>query len=152
MMKMSSIPADLEAFTARMLAPHDHHAILVYSNEALWNTVIAVCLALHLVGVRHLADTWPQRTEGGLAKTVRWVAGGSFSLYLVHYPTLHLLDATLPETLPAYNLVLLLLTLSICFGFATLFERPIRQYRAVLLNTWERIAPHLPLTGRRSMS
>ncbi|MBO6882599.1 MAG: sterol desaturase family protein [Marivita sp.] len=152
MMKMSSIPADLESFTARLLAPHDHHAILVYSNEVLWNSVIALCLALHLVGVRYLADTWPERTEGGIAKTVRWVAGGSFSLYLVHYPTLHLLDATLPETLPAYNLVFLLLTLSICFGFATLFERPIRQYRAALLKTWDRLAPHVPAMNRRSVS
>jgi peptidoglycan/LPS O-acetylase OafA/YrhL len=152
MMKMSSIPADLESFTARLLAPHDHHAILVYSNEVLWNSVIALCLALHLVGVRYLADTWPERTEGGIAKTVRWVAGGSFSLYLVHYPTLHLLDATLPETLPAYNLVFLLLTLSICFGFAALFERPIRQYRAVLVRLWERLAPHVPVMNRRSVS
>lgn len=152
MMKISSIPADLEGFTAQILAPHDHHAVLVYSNEVLWNTVIAVCLALHLVGVRHLADTWPQRSEGGLAKTVRWVAGGSFSLYLVHYPTLHLLDATLPEALPAYNLVLLVLTLAICFGFASLFERPIRQYRAVLYKGWDRIAPYMPIAGRRSMS
>jgi sterol desaturase/sphingolipid hydroxylase (fatty acid hydroxylase superfamily)/peptidoglycan/LPS O-acetylase OafA/YrhL len=152
MMKMSSIPADLEGVTARVLAPHDHHAVLVYSNEVLWNCVIALCLALHLVGVRHLAGTWPKRTEGGFAKTVRWIAGGSFSLYLVHYPTLHLLDATLPETLPAYNLVLLMLTLSICFGFAALFERPIRQYRAVLLNIWSRIAPHMPAPARRSVS
>lgn len=151
-MKMSSIPADLESLTASMLAPHDHHVILVYSNEALWNTVIALCLALHLVGVRHLADTWPERTENALSRSLRWVAGGSFSLYLMHYPTLHLLDATLPETLPGYNLWLLVLTLSICFGFAALFERPIRQYRSGLVKTWERLAPHVPIASRRSMS
>lgn len=148
MMKVSSIPADLESLTARVLAPHDHHAVLVYSNEVLWNTIIAVCLALHLVGIRHLARTWPERQEKTIAKTIRWIAGGSFSLYLMHYPTLHLLDATLPETLPAYNLWLLVLTLAICFAFAALFERPIKQYRTALINVWERIAEHMPVLRR----
>ncbi|WP_439121937.1 sterol desaturase family protein [Marivita sp.] len=150
-MKMSAIPADLESLTARLLAPNDHHAVLVYSNEVLWNTVIAVCLALHLVGVRHLAATWENRPERALAKSIRWVAGGSFSLYLMHYPTLHLLDATLPETMPGYQLWLLGLTLAICFGFAALFERPIRQYRAGLVKIWERLAPHVPTIGRRTV-
>lgn len=63
-----------------------------------------------------------------------------FSLYLVHYPTLHLLDATLPATLPAYNLWLSGFTLAICFGFAALFERPLRQFRSMSHRIWALIA------------
>jgi hypothetical protein len=47
----------------------------------------------------------------------------------MHYPALQLLDAALPETLPLYDLWLLGLTLAICFGFAALFERPLKAYR-----------------------
>lgn len=141
LIKISVLPTYLEIQTAKALLPLSHHDVLVYSNEFLWNTIIAICLAVHLSGVRKLAESWTPRLDGGFAKGVRWVAGGSFSLYLVHYPTLHLLDSTLPETLPGYQLWLLGITLAVCFGFAALFERPIRQYRAGLIRMWERFRP-----------
>lgn len=135
LLKVSGTPQVLEAMTANALAPHNHHAVLVYSNEVLWNTILAVGVAVHLAGVHRLCAGKTARIEGAFAKSLRWVAGGSFSLYLVHYPTLHLLDATLPESLPAYNLWLLGATLAICFAFAAMFERPLKQYR-----TWTRRA------------
>ncbi|WP_170426172.1 sterol desaturase family protein [Ruegeria arenilitoris] len=131
-MKVVNLPGLLEQFTIKVFHPHNHHLILVYSDEVIWNTIIAVFVAIHLLGVRRITQGMSIPEESLFSRTVRWIAGASFSLYLVHYPTLHLLDAVLPEGLPGYDLCLLGLTLATCFGFAALFERPLKQYRAVL--------------------
>lgn len=135
-LKVTNVPEWLANFTFQLFQPHNYHAILVYSDEVLWNSVIAFCIAVHLYGVRVLTEDLPMPDDSLIARSVRWIAGGSFSLYLVHYPTLHLLDAVLPEELPGYDLWLLGLTLTICFGFAALFERPLKQYRATLKRAW----------------
>lgn len=147
--KTLGVPRMLENFTAAALQPLNHHAFLLYSDEVLWNTIIAVCVALHLIGVWRLARNIPRHPEGAIAKAVRWVAGGSFSLYLVHYPTLHLLDATLPETLPGYNFWLLGLTLATCFGFSYLFERPLKQFRAQIMGLLKRIINTPPARSKQ---
>ncbi|WP_318327194.1 sterol desaturase family protein [Sulfitobacter sp. D35] len=139
-LKVAKLPNILENLTIAVLQPVNHHDLLVYSNEVLWNTVIALLLAVHLIAIWALAQDGARRAEGRFARLVRWIAGGSFSLYLVHYPTLHLLDATLPATLPGHDLWMLVLTLAVCFGFAAIFERPIRRYRAVLRALFARIA------------
>ncbi|WP_160116589.1 sterol desaturase family protein [Ruegeria sp. AU67] len=139
-LKMTGVPETLENITIQAIKHHNHDAVLVYSDEVLWNTAIAICIAMHLHGVRVLTADLPMRNKSLTSRSIRWIAGGSFSLYLVHYPTLHLLDAVLPEDLLGYDLWLLGLTLAICFGFAALFERPLKQYRAILRNAWNRIS------------
>lgn len=119
----------LAALTARAFAPADYRAVLLYSDEVLWNSLLAVLMALHLLGVAPLMARSGWREPDRLALAIRWLAGGSFSLYVMHYPALQLLDAVLPESLPLYDLWLLGLTLTICFGFAALFERPLKTYR-----------------------
>lgn len=137
-LKIMGLPQLLTAITANALAPQSHHALLIYSDEVLWNTVLAFLVALHLIGVRRLTASSAKWTEGAGAKSIRWIAGGSFTLYLVHYPTLHLLDATLPENLPAYNVWLLGITLAVCFAFAAMFERPLKPFRAGVKALWQR--------------
>ena len=144
MLKLSGLPLILGNLTAQALYPQHYQAVLVYSDEVLWNSVIALMIAVHLIGVRRLTLNMANWTEGALAKSVRWVAGGSFSLYLVHYPTLHLLDATLPEPLPAYNLWLLGITLTVCFAFAALFERPLKPFRLWVKAIWQRMPTPQP--------
>ncbi|WP_433990433.1 acyltransferase family protein [Sulfitobacter sp. TBRI5] len=136
-LKLAGLPAALSEITAQAFAPYSHHAVLAYSDEVLWNTVIAVGVALHLAGVKNIADRRAPRPEGRATGAIRWVAGASFSIYVMHYPTLHLLDATLPENLPAYDLWLLTLTLLVCFGFASLFERPLKRFRALVEPMWK---------------
>lgn len=126
--KIYGIPQALTNVTAAVYAPGSHH-VLGYSDEVLWNSLVAVLMALHLIGVKPLLENIA--ASGIISKTIRWIAGASFSLYVVHYPTLHLLDATLPENLPGYNLWLLVITLAVCFGFAALFERPLKLYRTL---------------------
>jgi len=135
-LKAIGLDTALSAMTARFFAPMSHHLVLGYSDEVLWNSLMAVLIAAHLIGVWQLCAARTAGTEGRMARAVRWVAGGSFSLYVMHYPTLHLLDATLPESLPGYDFWLLGLTLAICFGFAALFERPLKFYRRAAINLW----------------
>lgn len=147
-LKASGLPQLLEHVTQQALQPMSHHTVLVYSNEVLWNSVIAICIAIHLVGVRRLAMHAPQRTKGRVARAMHWVAGGSFSIYVMHYPTLHLLDATLPKSLPGYDLWLLGLTLTVCFAFAALFERTLKPFRMYIKIFGSRVAEAMPGSGR----
>lgn len=128
-LKWAGVADALAVLTAGAFAPADYHAVLLYSDEVLWNSLLAVLMALHLIGVAPLMAAANWHGPEYLARSIRWLAGGSFSLYVMHYPTLQLLDATLPESLPLHDLWLLGITLAVCFGFAALFERPLKTYR-----------------------
>ncbi|MGI3183471.1 acyltransferase family protein [Nioella aestuarii] len=128
-LKWVGVADALAALTAQAFTQADYRAVLLYSDEVLWNSLLAVLMALHLLGVVPLLAASNWRESERLARVIRWLAGGSFSLYVMHYPTLQLLDACLPENLPLYDLWLLGITLAVCFGFAALFERPLKIYR-----------------------
>ena len=129
--KMQGIDTLLSNLTAIAFAPQSHHGVLLYSDEFLWNTLIAMAVSVHLIGAAALYRAAQDRPEGAAGRAIRWIAGATFSIYVVHYPTLHLLDATLPEALPGYDLWLLGLTLAMCFAFASAFERPLKAYRSL---------------------
>ena len=100
---------------------------LRFSDEFLWNWVLAAAVAMHLAGVMALARS--DTVLGGLV--IRWLAGASFSIYLVHYPVLTFLDALLPA-FGGRQLGLLLGTLVVCLAFASVFERPLKRIRDML--------------------
>ncbi|WP_050928912.1 acyltransferase family protein [Aestuariivita boseongensis] len=108
-----------------------YDAVLRFSDEFIWNNLLAVLMALHLLG---MAGILRQRQSMRHATQIRWLAGGSFSLYLVHYPVLQMLaafgfaSATLLE-----DALLIGMTLAICYGFAALFERRLAAVRQALL-------------------
>lgn len=62
--------------------------------EALLDVNIGLAFATLLVGLRWLLGVGA--VPAGLAGPVRWLAGGTFGLYLLHYPLIHLLAALLP--------------------------------------------------------
>ncbi len=140
-LKISGLPDLLSQRTAEALAPFNHHLVLGYSDEALWSFVLASCIALHLWGVYGLASRRPSLEQTAHARAIRWIAGGSFSIYVVHYPSLHLLDAVLPNDLPGHDLWMFGLTLTICFAFARMFERPLAWQRGWLIGVWQRLSP-----------
>lgn len=140
-LRIAGVPDMLLQMTSQALGVSEAKSVLYFSDEVFWNLIIALCVAAHLLGVSQLSSRMKIRETGSLAKSVRWFAGASFSVYVMHYPTLHLLDATLPVTLPGYDLVLLGLTLAVCFGFAALFERPLSRYRSALSQTANRLRP-----------
>ncbi len=107
-----------------------------FSDEILWNSLVAVLMSLHLAGVASL----PQRTVSAgasaerAAKAVKWLAGGTFSLYLMHYPVLQFADAVLPETmnLPVRDLALLSASALVPLWLAGLTERRLGALRQFL--------------------
>lgn len=141
----AGLPPLLMRLTVAMLGmePARVAALLDFSDEFLWNWLIAALAAVHVIAVAALFRRRAEPTEGAgrtpllprLACAVRWAAGASFSLYLVHYPVLQFADAVLPEAPwpPLRHLALLAAALAVCLAFARLFERPLPAFRARLL-------------------
>jgi peptidoglycan/LPS O-acetylase OafA/YrhL len=125
------VPPLLLGTTEAALGPGFVAVALKFSNEFVWNTIIAALAALHFVAVAALYRARVGAARGGAA--IRWLAGATFSLYLVHYPTLQFFDALLPAMeSAARDLALLAATVALCLAFAALFERTLPQQRAAL--------------------
>jgi peptidoglycan/LPS O-acetylase OafA/YrhL len=113
---------------------------LRFSDEFLWNGLIGLLFAAHLAGACRLAAEWTS-PNAQMAQVVRWLAGGSFSLYIVHYPLLQFLGAALPWARyePAGQLLVISLVTVGCFAFAAVFERTLPQQRAWLTDAAKRL-------------
>lgn len=130
----TGLPDTLRAETSSVLgiSPAQLSATLRFSDEVIWNSCLGLLTTVHLLGIYSLCrrrEGKPQNTA--LASAVRWLAGGSFSLYLTHYPVLQFLDAMLDDTVPAAVRDWLLLVLTFMTGlvFAKAFERPLKPFR-----------------------
>jgi len=128
--QVAGVPEALAAATAQTLGVPDARMVLGFSDEFIWNALIGLFAVVHVAGIAILN---PTRIGGGVA--VRWLAGASFSVYVTHYPALHLLDAILPEMV-GRDAMLLIGSIAVGFAFAACFERPIRTFRAGLCRLW----------------
>ena len=63
--------------------------------ELAQDYVVAGLFALHLFGICHLSERVGTILRPA-AKPIRWLAGATFSIYLMHYPVLQFLAADLP--------------------------------------------------------
>lgn len=102
---------------------------LRFSDEFLWNGIIGLLFAIQILAMGLLLKEFEWKEP--LAKGIRWLAGASFSIYVIHYPLLQLLDAILSE-MPVgllRDFILLAATLSLALIFAQLFERPLGAFR-----------------------
>ncbi|WP_427452532.1 acyltransferase family protein [Litorimonas sp. WD9-15] len=138
--QLQNLPETLRGLTYILLG-HDNYLALGFSDEFLWNALLGGLFTIHLMGAGLLFAQKPDFTVA--SKSVKWLAGGSFSLYLVHYPVLQWLGATLPKTeWPILNHVCLLIgTIFICYTFAAFFERPLPRYRALMKRIMYRNIP-----------
>jgi peptidoglycan/LPS O-acetylase OafA/YrhL len=135
--QMIDLPAALYAVTAAGTAPLHPQHMLGFSDEALWNGLIGVLVTLHLIGVIGLAkDTTPK------FGWIRWAAGASFSVYVTHYPALHLMDAALPADMTGRYAALFVGSIVVGLCFAEVFERKIKCLRHSLMA----FAPKKPTT------
>lgn len=130
------VPDQLTALSAQVLGM-EHTGSFGFSDEFLWNAVLGVLITVHLLGVSAVA-----RDDVRNLPFIRWLAGGSFSLYLVHYPLLQFLSPAMGDfgrTALGY-MVLLLTTFIACYLFAEVFERTLKMQRAGLkmLVAWVR--------------
>lgn len=126
--QMIDVPQVLYSF-CQIFITAETLSSLRLSNEFLWNAVIGLMFSVHLLG----AALWmQQRREAPRSyRMVKWLAGASFSLYLVHYPVLSFFEVALPSTglLLLDHALLLVVTVISCFLFAEAFERPLYKYR-----------------------
>jgi peptidoglycan/LPS O-acetylase OafA/YrhL len=123
-----SLPPLLLQVTGDILPASTPISALRFSNEFLWNGLIGALFALHLFAMSYLLTDW-----GRGAAAIRWCAQASFSIYVTHYPALHVLDAVLPADIWARGLWLLCGSLAVGLVFARIFERPLDRWRQLLL-------------------
>lgn len=142
----ADVPQTLLAMTAEGmgLAEDKARGLLRFSDEVLWNNLLAALVAVNFVGVAALS-----RQGAGLAVPERlrralvWGAGGSFSLYLVHYPLLQFFGSALNglREVPGHDLVLLGLVFALSMVFAGLFERRLKAVRSAARAVAARLSP-----------
>ena len=120
------LPMHLMVLTEVIVGP-DLPILLRFSDEVLWNTLLAFGVTLHLWGMASVLRSHDLRQ---LSRPVAWVAGGSFSLYVVHYPLLQFLSGGLGVGSGVVgDMTLLILTIALSLIFAALFERPLPKLR-----------------------
>ena len=122
-------------------APHSPQQAFTsfdWSAERLWSMgqdwLIGSLFAIHLLGFITVSDSFAAVLER-YSRPIRWVAGATFSLYLVHLPLMHLLAAysPWPKSSLANVLLLLLATPLACLAFAEVSERRKTMWRRVFL-------------------
>ncbi|WP_299613529.1 acyltransferase [uncultured Tateyamaria sp.] len=134
-----NVPDTLAQLTADAFAPGHYRFVLVFSDEFVWNNVIGLFTALHVIGMARLVQGYQ-----GSHPHLRWWAGASFSIYVVHYPVLHLIDAAFPAETLARDALLFFGSVGAGLVFAQIFERPIAGVRAAA----RAIAGRAGLSGR----
>lgn len=144
-----NVPDMLAHMTAEAFAPTHYRFILVFSDEFLWNGLIGIMTALHVIGMARLVQGYQ-----GTHPHLRWWAGASFSIYVVHYPVLHLIDAAFPAETVSRDALLFFGSIAAGLVFAQIFERPIGAIRMAVRGLAHRLTPsdrlqsqpHLPAT------
>jgi peptidoglycan/LPS O-acetylase OafA/YrhL len=123
----ASLPPLLLQLTRDLLSGAVPPNALRFSNEFLWNGLIGGLFTLHLFAMSQLLTDWRRG-----AAAIRWCAQASFSVYVTHYPSLHLLDAILPPDAWGRALWLFLGSVAVGLAFAQIFERPLDRWRQLL--------------------
>lgn len=102
-----------------------------FANFSYFMTV-GLLVALNIASVARM-PALPERWHAAWEPPIRWLAGGSFSLYLVHEPLLALSAAVLPQgdTRTVWAVAALFGIVAFCFAAAELGERRKNAYRRV---------------------
>ena len=125
-----NLPAKLLLLTQLLLGVDFVSNTLWFSNEFIWNLIIAKLVAFHLVGMSVLFKSHQDDVSELLSRPIRWCAGATFTIYIVHYPALQFIDAVLPElSILLRHILMLLLVLGVCFLFAEVSERRLKWLR-----------------------
>lgn len=137
----ADMPDILKEVTYQMLGAQGYSA-LRFSDEFIWNALIGVLTAAHLRGMAAVLATRPLAR---LAPIAAWIAGGSFSLYLVHYPLMQMLRVWIDGPW-----ALLTVTGLGCYAFAAIFERPLPFYRSISRHGMANFMSRAPDRAERS--
>ncbi|WP_095590158.1 acyltransferase family protein [Actibacterium ureilyticum] len=124
----AGVPDMLKTQTSALFDPLSYRSILVFSDEFIWNGLIGAMTAIHIMGMARLLSAYKRPHPG-----IRWWAGASFSIYVTHYPALHLIDALFPAETLARDVLFLVGSITVGLVFAQFFERPVAGFRKALL-------------------
>lgn len=105
------------------------------SDTFAWAAILGVLTSLHILGMAALLQgKHTPETRGLFEPAIRWLAGGSFALYLVHFPVMHFAAAYLPGSVDAVwrQAALLLVPCLVAYLFAELTERRRPALRKIL--------------------
>lgn len=117
--------------------------------ELVQDYVVGLAFALHLVGMaallRGVPLTWPR-----LSAALRWLAGGTFTLYLLHLPVAQFVASVspLPPVHPVQRLLLIALTIGVPYLVAEVTERRKRFWRGLVERALGRPPVGAALPGR----
>ena len=102
--------------------------------------LIAALFSIHLVGFSTVSSTFAPLLERQV-QVIRWIAGATFSIYLMHLPIMHLLAASSPwpKSSPWTLLLLLTGTPVICLVFAEVTERKKDAWQQLIISTLKRV-------------
>lgn len=93
--RLNDGPDNLLALSREWLGADVLYDKLAWSRKFLSSYLIGICVALHFIGAAALAPHLKQVPEL-LERPIRFVAGLTFSLYLLHYPLLQFFAALTP--------------------------------------------------------
>lgn len=110
------------------------HDQISWSRRFLASYVIGACVAIHFVGAAALAPHL-KRLPRGLERAIRYAAGFTFSLYLLHYPLLQFFAALVPVVgMEAHRAAVVALgSLAVVLVVGAGIERRKEPLRALLL-------------------
>ncbi|MBP0483254.1 acyltransferase family protein [Sagittula salina] len=138
------LPGLLSGLTVALL-PIRNTAVFGFSDEFVWNAVLGVLVYIHLTGVAALSrnerGVGTETDTASLGRVIRWLAGGSFSLYLLHYPVLQFAGPHLKGLGPVGDVAQLALACVVGYGFAAVFERTLPAQRRLLRGMLRRDQP-----------
>jgi hypothetical protein len=137
--------AALVGYEAAPHSPLQPFQALSLGKDRIMSTVddyfLAALVAAHLIGFATVSDTFAPWLERH-ARTIRWVAGATFSIYLAHLPLLYFLSALSPWPKGSLSTLTLLLTLTplLCLAFAEISERRKAAWHAMIRHAITRLA------------
>jgi len=127
------MPHRLNDITRQIIGGFDPNAVFSFSDEFLWNFVLAVLVAAHFLGMSRLLGSGSALLDR-LAPPIRWISGRTFSIYLFHMPLLKL-GACMPGYDPAnplHAVTLLCCAIAGCLVLAEFTERRLPQWRGMI--------------------
>ena len=112
-----------------------------------YDYIVGVLVAVFILGLSRSRLPEPSRRIGVV---IRWLAGASFGLYLLHYPFLRFFSDVLPWSHDnwTYRIVLFALSLSASIALARIFEQTKDAYRTALHRSLYYFRARLAATGR----
>lgn len=137
--RWSGAPAVLLEATRNLLGAETVAVSLRFSDEFVSSYAIGALVAIHFVGAHALAHRL-RGGFGGLERPIRWLAGSTFTIYLLHYPLLRLIGAAIPYDRNSAAAVFLVFaaTLAICVAVGSAVEPRKAWLRARLERLFQR--------------